>query len=132
QVPEVEPAGMVHVPGLQIVHVTKPAFLPQVERAAQCVTLPLQFVSSSLFCTAAFAARATQLTYCPWFPVHGVLLLFEDALWQLPRIELRTDGRRGSLHPAFAIDVMSAALPARATARASFLIAVSSFGPRRD
>jgi hypothetical protein len=126
-VPEVEPAGMVQVPGLQIVQVTKPSFLPQVERAAQRVTLPLQFTSSSLFLTASFAARATQLTYCPWFPVHGPFP-FEDALWQLARIESRTVGR-GSLHPAFATDAMSAALPTTARARTSFLIGQSSLWP---
>jgi hypothetical protein len=125
-VPVVEPSGMVHVPGLQIVHVTKPSFLPQVERAAQRVTLPLQFTSSSLFLTASLAARATQLTYCPWFPVHGPFP-FEDALWQLARIASRTVGRRGSLHPAFATDAMNAAIPATATARATFLMGQPSF-----
>jgi hypothetical protein len=123
QVPE--PSTTVHVPGLQIVHVTKPSFLPQVERAAQRVTLPLQFTSSSWFLTASLAARATQLTYCPWFPVHGPFP-FEDALWQLARIESRTVGRRGSLHPAFATDVTSAMPPARASETARCLMGQSS------
>jgi hypothetical protein len=60
----------VHVPGEQIAQVTKPDFLPQVERAAQRVTAPLQLTSRSPFCTAVRTLRATQLTYCPWFPVH--------------------------------------------------------------
>jgi hypothetical protein len=43
---------LVQVPGLQIAQVTKPDFFPHVERAAQRVTAPLQFVSRSLFRTA--------------------------------------------------------------------------------
>jgi hypothetical protein len=40
------------VPASQIVHVTKPLFLPQVERAAQRVTAPLQLASRSPLRTA--------------------------------------------------------------------------------
>jgi hypothetical protein len=36
---------LVQVPALQIAHVTKSDFFPHVERAAQRVTAPLQFVS---------------------------------------------------------------------------------------
>jgi hypothetical protein len=42
----------VQVPVLQIAHVTKPVFLPHVERAAHRVTAPLQLVSMSPFLTA--------------------------------------------------------------------------------
>jgi hypothetical protein len=46
----------VHVPGSQIAQVTKPSFLPQVDRAAQRVTVPLQFGSTSPFRTASRTA----------------------------------------------------------------------------
>ena len=39
---------VVHVPGKAKQHVTKPAFLPQVERDAQRTTAPLQLVGSPL------------------------------------------------------------------------------------
>ena len=71
----------VHVPGEQSAQVTKPDFLPQVERAAQWVTAPLQFTSNWLLRTAALAARATQLTYWPWLPVHGHWLLICARTW---------------------------------------------------
>jgi hypothetical protein len=59
------------VPASQIVHVTKPLFLPHVERAAHLVTAPLQLTSRSPLLTASRTVRATQLTYCPWLPLHG-------------------------------------------------------------
>jgi hypothetical protein len=65
----------VHVPGSHSAQVTKPDFLPQVERAAQRVTAPLQFTSSWPLATASRTWRLTQLTYCPWLPVHGQALL---------------------------------------------------------
>jgi hypothetical protein len=43
---------LVHVPTLQIAQVTKPVFFPHVERAAQCTTAPLQFVSIAPLLTA--------------------------------------------------------------------------------
>jgi len=46
---------LVHVPGSQMGQVTKPVFLPHVERAAQRVTLPLQFTSRSPLRTASRA-----------------------------------------------------------------------------
>jgi hypothetical protein len=52
---------LVQVPGWQVEQVTKPVF-PHVDRAAQRVTAPLQFVGRP-FATAAFTACATQLTY---------------------------------------------------------------------
>jgi len=61
---------LVHVPGLQLVQVTKPVFFPQVDRAAHRVTAPLQFVSMSPSRTASRTACATQLTYRPWLPVQ--------------------------------------------------------------
>jgi hypothetical protein len=82
----------VHVPGTHRVHVTKPSFLPHVDRAAQRTTFPLQFVSSWPLVTASRTARATQLTYRPWFPLQG----------QAARIASRTVTRSGSLHPALA------------------------------
>ena len=51
-----------HVPGSQTEQVTKPLFLPHVERAAQRTTLPLQLTSSRPLETASFSACATQLT----------------------------------------------------------------------
>jgi hypothetical protein len=42
----------VHVPAPQIAQVTKPSFFPQLERAAQRVTAPLQFTSTSPLRTA--------------------------------------------------------------------------------
>ena len=54
-----------HVPGSQIAQVTKPLFLPQVERAAQRVTAPLQLASRSPLRTASRTWWATQLTYWP-------------------------------------------------------------------
>ena len=54
----------VQVPGEQIAHVTKPDFFPQVERASQRVTAPLQFVGSP-FATASRTCWLTHFTYCP-------------------------------------------------------------------
>jgi hypothetical protein len=58
------------------VQVTNPSF-PHVDRAAQRVTLPLQFVGMLPSREAAFTAWATQLTNCPWF------LAFEQQLSML-------------------------------------------------
>jgi hypothetical protein len=55
-----------------MLHVTKPSF-PHVERAAQRVTFPLQFVGIVPSCASWFTMCATQLTYRPWFVAdsHG-------------------------------------------------------------
>jgi len=60
-VPVVAPVGMTQV-GVQV---ENPVF-PHVDRAAQRVTLPLQFVGIVPSLAAAFIACATQLTNCPW------------------------------------------------------------------
>jgi len=56
---------LLHVPGLHSEQVTKPLFLPHVERAAQRTTLPLQFTSRSPLDTASFTLWATHLTCWP-------------------------------------------------------------------
>jgi hypothetical protein len=78
------------VPGSQIVHVTKPSFLPHVERAAHFVTAPLQLASKSPLRTASRTAWATQLTYWPWLPVQG----------QAAKILSRTESTRESVQRA--------------------------------
>jgi hypothetical protein len=108
---------LVHVPGEHCAHVMKPDFFPHVERAAQRVTAPLQFTSRSPFRTAALTARATQLTYWPWFPVQ-----VHDRL-----IVARTVATRESLQPAFARDVVPSAAT-RARTKTVGLMPGSPFG----
>src|SRR5580765_5340081 len=87
--PSSQKPSALQVPGTQIVHVTKPSFLPHVERAAHRTTLPLQLTSSSPVETASRTVRVTQLTYWPWLPVHG----------QAASTRSRTVSRSGSLQP---------------------------------
>src|SRR5262249_958811 len=102
----------VHVPGSHVRQVTKPDFLPQVERAAQRSTLPRQFWSSWPERMASRTLPVTQLTYCPWFLSHE----------HSPRMLSRTVWRFGSLHPALAVDPESTTPAVNTSARASVLI----------
>ena len=109
---------LAQVPGSQTEQVTKPLFLPQVERAAQRTTLPLQFTSRSPLDTASFTACATQLTCWPWFPVQG-----HDA-----RMSSRTAGASGSVHAARAGEVNSAMPPASTRPRTSLRMGLLLWG----
>src|SRR5262249_39990496 len=103
---------LVQVPGSQTEQVTKPSFLPHVERAAQRTTLPLQLTSRRPLETASFSAGATQLTCWPWFAVQE-----QDA-----RISSRTAGASGSVQAARAGEAKSARPPASTRPRANLCI----------
>jgi hypothetical protein len=74
--------GVPQVPKRGIWHVTKPG-LPQIERAAQRWTAPLQLLGIASLFASAFFTCATQLTYWPWFfPSQGHWLI---ASWTAQR-----------------------------------------------